>query len=273
MEETPKSKDWISVSTVSSVSGLSGSIWLVTNFSYSLSNYIYTFSFDGKIDKTLFCLLLSLGLAVVLVPKIIHKFFPPIEDRTIRSFVIALNIILVISSANGLQTGFSAISSGGDQSVKKAEFFLFDSDPWLKPKGMKKEIEILKTEKEVVRQQLKAANQRIDSLNKKIGVETDLGAIEDFDDRNEFLLQSVTALEKTNQRYLDLINDKSDSITTLLMSFSKIKQEYKKQFSINKSYDSLLRLLKRDIELEKLRKKQINDRMRKIDSLDRLNEH
>ena len=274
MENGENSKDWISVSTVSSVSGLSGAIWLVTNFLYSLISYLITFFVNISLDKTLFCLVLSLTLAVLLVPKIIHKFFPPIEDRTLKSFVIALNIILVISSANGLQSGFSAVSTNtGNIQMQTAQLLLFDSEPWLKPRSMTNSISSLKLEKEKITKELSLANKRIDSLNNFIGANTQLGEMDNFDNQENFLKKSMEALKLTNRSYKKLLEEKSDSIDLIVKSYYSIKSEYQNQFRINNSYDSLLRMLKLDIEREKLRQKQINDRLRKIDSLDRMNEH
>ena len=269
-----KSPDWITLSTIGSVTGLSGSIWLVTNFTYSLINYFYKFFTDLQgIDKTFYCLSFSLILGIILIPKVITKFFPPIKDKTVKVFIISLNIILVLSSANGLQTGYSSVYSGLDPSIQESAIILFDGDPWLKPKSMINTIHLLRENKSVLEKKINQSSLKIDSLNNKIEIISEVNLAETLGDTEESTNNFDERLKLTNQLYSKLLLEKSDSIRLVTESYNSLRAEYQKLRRYNRDYDKLLKTLETEIEKERLNSKKLNSARRKIDSLDQANEH
>ncbi|MEO9483244.1 MAG: hypothetical protein ABJG47_07350 [Ekhidna sp.] len=279
MSNEKQSPDWISLSTIGSVSGLSAGIWLVTNYSYGLVNYFYNFIYNRiepgsyAIDRTFYCVVIPLLLAIILTPRIISRFFPPIEDKMIRKFIMVLNIILVLSSSHGLQSGYSSMNVDESGYVQDAAFLGLDPNPWLRPKVMRNTISTLVREKKMLEDSIVKANSVIDSLSMDFGVETDLSVIEDVSDQNATIEQYVKALKEVKVYYKALLEEKSDSIDLVSQHYFKIRDAFAKQYAYNIRYDSLLKVLDTEIRRERLRNKKVQDARRKIDSLDRENEH
>ena len=279
MPEENKVKDWVSLTTIGSISGLSASIWIFTNYSYSLINYFYglivTKPGDATaiLDKTLYCVLVSLIMAIVLTPKVVSKFFPPVEDKTLRNFILALNIILVLSSSHGFQAGYSSVGTDMPSSTQNAAILFFDPEPWVKPKSMTTKIEFLRKEKNTLETAMLAANRKIDSLNRMMGVETNLSEMEDVSDQSTSIEQYTIALREVKHKYKTLLAQKSDSLQLATKYYNDIRSKFMVQLTYNRQYDSLLRVLEYEIRRDQLKQKAIIDAKRKIDSLDRMNEH
>lgn len=216
-------------------------------------------------------------MAIIFVPQILKNFSERIEEKPLRIFTITLNIILVVTSSHGLQSGYSALYSNSNPSTKNtASIILFDSDPWLEPAIMKQRIVILIEKNRGLSESLNASSARadslgiqIDKLNSKLTELYHIIEIQEYDTKETVNLLSKVKNEKRNEV---LLIEKDLMIDSLINSYDELQIKYKNQLELNIAKDSLLHIINTTTS-ERLNRSAYEELLRRIDSLDRFNEH
>lgn len=156
MEPTIQENGGDSSGFITSSKGITLSIvslctWAFTQILYKMTSIIL-----GKnVSYEAFCLFVSLGISLLGGYYIVKQLYNK-KDK-LRNFAMGLNILLIYSSANGIQAGIAASSTGYTQStngttgkitvmpVQSALFGLIDTRPWLPDLTSKIAITELKT--------------------------------------------------------------------------------------------------------------------------------
>ncbi len=156
---TEGNEGFVSSSKGITLSVVSLGVWMLTLILFRITDAIA----KGSIDYQAFCLFSSFILSIATGIYISRLMYPP-HDKW-RALAIFLNILLIYSSANGIQTGNAALGKASSEKTNKpvselALFGLLDTRPWL----------IDATSKTVI-QNISAENRKLTDNNKNLSTE------------------------------------------------------------------------------------------------------
>ena len=212
----PEGNDgFVSSSKGITLSVVSLGVWILTLVFFQMADAIA----KGKVDYPVFCLFASFILSVavgIYMSKLIYQ-----RDDKWRTLAIFLNILLIYSSANGIQAGHAAIAKAESQKTDKpisqlALFGLLDARPWLTDAISKEKIKSLTAENASLLGQ-------VTELRQVMNANDQSGVVKNFTDANQNLhvendhlkarvesLQGQLASENKDQLVQQLQNDISN---------------------------------------------------------------
>ncbi len=204
---------------------LSMSIWVATNILYGLLHLLFVKATDNYSTWTfVISLLLSIVCGIFLISKMIKE-----KTQPKKAIFIILNIVMLYTSANGIQAGYSVISTGNqpksatnDPKALHSGFSIpfINSRPWIPDKFLENENKNLASDKTQLQTEL-------DSLLTKrntIDVSNNNASGE-----NRTLLEEISRLKNdydNAQKKIDILMKKiqshNDSVTMYIKRSSRV---------------------------------------------------
>ena len=235
---TEGNEGFVSSSKGITLSVVSLGVWMLTLILFKMTDAIA----KGTVDYKAFCLFASFILSVATGIYISRLIYPP-HDKW-RGLAIFLNILLIYSSANGIQTAHAALEKPAPGKTTKpaselALFGLLDVRPWLVDATSKETIQSFSAENKKLAEDNKKLTTEVSRLNQLMIDNDKTGIVKDFADTIQVLqtenINLKTQIQTLQQQLAG--ENKDDLVNQLRKEIARLGNQLKQLETYIRNYD------------------------------------